>query len=619
MSPRTPNTTKFEHKRITNPSLPYVTSGSPTEGRPSYSAGFDCLSDINGFLARRNGFHVSPSTVTQIANPVRRYFFWERQTAALVFDQYIILSVTSGSTSIVYKLKIGTDTDFASIHTDSGSTQPFDYCAANNFLFFSNGNQTRKWDGTTVTNWGISPQPTTAPTASDGGAGSVPAAIGHYYVYAYGVSATGYKSDISAASTKWATANRQVSLSGARCTDTQCDKVHVYRTEDGGANMLELPNSPINNPGAGSWSMTDNATDDALIVSSPAPLRGVNQPPPAIFQPTFFAGRIWGFKDDKVYFSTMEENNTSIAEECFGTVRTNSYRFGRPVKGLGLTARYLLVYSMKGIFRIGGYSLSTFSRSTLSRNRGANHRQNICSRDDNVIWLDSSNVILETDGDSIGRPDISLPIRPDLASIDQSQSMVEVHNDGSHQWIILMDGANGKLYIFDMDTSQWMLPWRLSGCTAVASSTLSGQLGLFLARSGRSTKLNSSSFQDHDPATGALTSFTARAVTSLIQVNEDSPTGIDDVEYISIEDNGNLPSDVMLLADEDPASGTYTSIVANIQDPDQRVQGTALKEKWYFNRTVVPPCQRASLRLDWSASSTQFRVYTIDLVHRRFK
>jgi hypothetical protein len=568
-------------------------------------------------LERRPSFQTYPASASQLSGTIKRFFFWEHQSGSS-FDNFILASVV-GASSKVYKFKIGTDSDWVLIYTDSGTTEPCDFTVANNFLFFANGTTTRKYDGTTVTNWGISPQPTSAPTLSNVTAGNVPAAIGHYYAYAFGVSTTGYLSDISTLSAQWTTVNREVGVTGAACTDTQCDKIHVYRTEDGGSNLWELPNSPIANPGSGTWTLNDNATDDDLNFSAPGPLRGVNQPPPAIFQPTHFAGRIWGFNNDKLYYSTLEENTTSVPEECFGSSLTNMYRFGRPIKGLGVTKNALIVFMSRGVGVITGYSQATFARSTLSKTRGVKSRQNIVSQDDNVVWLDCSDTILVTDGNSIGKPDLTLPIRPDVAGIDHTQSGIEVHNDGVRNYIVLMDGGNGKLLCFDMDRKMWMPPWNLSGCTAIGSNVPFGP-DLLLARSGRATRLVRTSFQDSDPTSGAATSYTASAYLALLQMNQDNSTGINDVEYVSLEGNANYsPLDLLLLIDDDPASGKYTTIFKNSEDPDQRVKGAGLLEKWYWNRTAVPPGQRVSVRIDWDALSTQFKVYTIDIAHRSVK
>src|SRR5947207_13046871 len=53
----------------------------------------------------------------------------------------------------------------------------FDFIESNNLMFGANGRRTFKWDGTTVTNWGIAP-PSAAPTVNTKTApAAVPVAI----------------------------------------------------------------------------------------------------------------------------------------------------------------------------------------------------------------------------------------------------------------------------------------------------------------------------------------------------------------------------------------------------------------------------------------------------------
>ncbi len=618
--PRQQQTQTFRHNRFENVALAYITNISPTDVRPHWALGSNnVLTGIDGVAMRRPGTLLDPADAMQfLTADIKRYFYWAKAST----DVYYFVSVVSAGTSSVYKLRTASESTYVLIHLDSTSSEPFDYVVSHNFVFFSNGTDSKKYDGTTVTNWGIV-GPVSAPTASALGGGNIPAHIGHQYAYTYGISTRGYQSDLSPLSAVFVTDDNSATITGAKCLDAQCDEVHVFRTEDGGATLYELSNSPIANPGGSTWSMTDNDADEDLNFSSPAPLRYVNAPAPAMFQPTLFAGRIWGFLGDRVYRSTLEENNTSVPEECFNISPStpSAYRFGRTVTAIGVAGDYLLVYTQRGIFKIGGDSLATFFRSTLSKNLGAFYRQNLGDFQGDLVWLDTSNTLRITDGETVGKPDLTQPIRLDISQIDHSKAQVLVHDDGLHSWIILMDGSAGLVYVFDVDTKQWMPPWIWPGISAMGScDATSSRSFIQLARYGRSLQLNAVVSYDMDPyASGSGSSadqqtFGAELRLSLTPLNADNPTGINDLNYVSIERNAHEPIDVAVVMDDDPFQTIYTSIVHNAEDPDLRIPGKNIVEKWYWNNAISPG-QRLSVKIVWPNEATEFKMYTLDLVH----
>jgi hypothetical protein len=40
---------------------------------------------------------------------------------------------------------------------------------------------------------------------------------------------------------------------------------------------------------------------------------------------------------------------------------------------------------------------------------------------------------------------------------------------GKRRWLILLDGGNEKLYVFDLDLKAWNTPWPIEGVTAIWS------------------------------------------------------------------------------------------------------------------------------------------------------
>jgi hypothetical protein len=256
-----------------------------------------------------------------------------------------------------------------------------------------------------------------------------------------------------------------------------------------------------------------------------------------------------------------------------------------------------------------GDSLDTFRRGTIAATgRGLRNRAASTGYGKAFAWLDSSNTIQVTDGSRI--EEMSRDIRPDLASIAHANAAMAAYDDGVNHWLVLMDGGNGKLYVFDSDTEQWMPPWSISNMEAIRSGeTAPGTWKLFLGRAGKPLAMNLTAYQDE------TVSYTATATIGLVDIVEDEPDALGAVFRVSVERNSVANSAVGLLTDEDPSGASYTDLAAisgNPSDPHARTNGTNLVEKLYYTESG-PMARRASVKLDWAAAATNFKCYTIDV------
>jgi hypothetical protein len=550
-------------------------------------------------------------------------------TAPSLNQSYIYVSVGGGGFTLLF--------------TDATSSEPFDFVVSNNWVFFSNGNTTGKFDGTNVRNWGIT-GPAAAPAISNTGAGNVPGVIGHTYVFTFGSSATAHVSNISPTSTVTSATNRQWTVTGARSTDPQVDQIHVYRTEDGGQIFYELDNSPIANPGVGTWSIVDNDFDGSQL-STPrlqsqlAPLINVNLPPPALKSLEFFAGRIWGIKNNRVYFSGYEEVTNGVPEESWGTQLTNSQAFGGETIGLkalgGADTGALLVFLSDHVYYFSGSSLATFRIGMLSQKRGCRNRATIAAGESEelgpfVTWLDTSSTV-RLISITTGIRDISFDIRTDITGIDHTQASLTIHESGTFRWVVLCDGGAGVLRTFDLDRSAWMPPWPVTGATTVYSGeTGIGRFDLLLGRNNGSLvkplsldRTNTVFQDDSNP-------YPAYLVMQLMSlVPEDRPEEVGMLEFIGVEHDSSKLQDCSYLLDEDPTVGTptYTSIFANQQVPHIRAtadypsksthtSGVNLKEDWFYLRDQMGS-RRAAARIDYPTTNTPFRLHSWAIVSSR--
>src|ERR1044071_3353941 len=172
-----------QHHYLQQTSLPYITNANVVETQPHFVAGSNVMSSLRGFCQKRPGTTAWETSPTTFADPVKRLFQWR-----LWASTFIVICNTVGSTSKVYKYAVGTDTSFQLIYTSTTATA-FDFSLSNNQLYFGNGVDMKKYDGSTVTNWGIA-KPAAAPTVTSGGGSLSTANGGWSYKYAFGNSTT---------------------------------------------------------------------------------------------------------------------------------------------------------------------------------------------------------------------------------------------------------------------------------------------------------------------------------------------------------------------------------------------------------------------------------------------
>ncbi len=229
-----------------------------------------------------------------------------------------------------------------------------------------------------------------------------------------------------------------------------------------------------------------------------------------------------------------------------------------------------------------------------------------------VVWLDTNNVVRLTDGANI--QDISIPIRPDIQSINHASAMISVFDNGKHHWVVLMDGGASKIRVFDLDTQQWMPPWDMGALHAVWYGEISAGVNrLFIANNNDGTGVRVF-YLDTTVFTDGGVAYSANIKTNLYDIiQKENPAQLGDMEYVSLETGALTLTDVRYMVDDDPFQASYTSIVANISNPALRTQGTYLLEKWYYLRQ--PASRRISLLFSWTIPGTSVKLYSMDIAY----
>jgi len=605
-----------EHNLITDLRIPYKSFNSAVSTDLAFQDGANVLTTIPGYLERRPGFATIavPAPIGGFTGTIKRLFLWHRVSGTTT-SYFGMVCSTDNSQSYVYKYKFGVDANAALLHTCTTSNTPFEFVTSNQTCYFGKddvANEMWKYDGTTLNKWGIA-APSSAPTVGLA-AGSVDGTVGYFYVATYGNSSTGHQSspsDLSACTGAFTGKEIQVGVTAS--SDSQVDEIHVYRTTDGGSTdpteMQELPNSPFSNANA---TINDTATDVDLLDTF-APALNQNDPPPAMKPLCVSQNRIWGIAGNKLYYSGFEEIGNGVPEECFPSGLDGNFRpYPSPLYGLAATSTGVAIFTARKIFGVDGDSLDTFRWSTILDKRGAFYQTNVTSAGGSVIWFDTSKQIWLSDIGEMGAD-----IRVDTKTFTASLTQIAIHNSGEFNWIVFMDGQNGKLFVANMDNKHWMVPWPISGVTSIASGeTADGTVDLLAAINGTIYKIVAGTYND------AGTAYKPWVKWNLFKVAPDeTPDWYGVVDYVALETDSILPVDVRQLNDDDPkqiAIADWVSLKANEQDSTRRAQqGTAIVRKEYTSQPQTNNAQRISVYVEWPTEDENFHLYSMDIKHHR--
>ena len=567
------------------------------------------MTSLRQWLERRPGFSQTVEQVASAFSSLQRQFVWQRWTTPGTphAGAFIWMGCdVSGGQAKVYKYQFGLDASAIFLFTSS-SSEPFDFVNSNNTVYMGNGTDMKKYDGTNFWNWGITgpaAQPTTVLAA-----GTLNCFASFCYVYTYFNSTTGHESSPSPVSTcSGVFTAKTVQVGVIASPDSQVDQIRIYRTTDGGSNnpinMQEIFGSPF----ANATTSYGDQTLDANLGLRAAPAFLLNDPPvPSKLTSgtSYSQGRIWTFQDNVTYYSGFEEIANGVPEECFPSgLDGNFYRWSNQVNAHAALPDGIAVLTPEKVFKVEGDSLDTFRRYTLLEKRGTRSRTAIAVLGSSVAWLDTSNTFWVSDMGEVG-----LPIRPDLQNIDPARCWVAIHISGVFHWVTLLDGANGKLFVFDLDRQQWMPPWQVgTSASALTSGEIStGAIQLLIARNQtKALQLVSGSYVDDG------TPYTASVQTNMYRMTPDSnPWWKGVFDGIELKTNPVLASNVEQLTDADPTTGTYVSIAGTAQPSPDITPSASLPTTRYSSN--VPTAQMLSLRVTWPAENDNFILYQTDV------
>jgi hypothetical protein len=510
--------------------------------------------------------------ISSVMTPVRSYGysrFCSAQFGSSDFPQaFWSFTNLSGTT----KLLVDTPTKVVNFTTSAQTTvftknttnqTSFETVANMTYMCDGNDSDTKKWDGTTATKWGIV-APVAAPSITFP-AGSLSPTRGYHYVSVYKNSSTGHPSNASpvSASTGPQT-SKNFTVSGTGSTDGQVDKIDIYRTEDGGSTFNFL--ATINNPGGTSWSYTDSTADSGLNTFILAPLSGNEPPPLGITLTVFHQQRMWGASGRDLYFASGPDCTNGVPEEAWNS--GNVFHFPKKIRALASTSAGLLVFTRDNAYIVLGSDKATFYPRLFQKNFGV-MSQNAIAQDGDVIFVFTSRSQLFEISDELS--EVGQPIRNKLKSFNSSNVYLSLHRSGDDEGLFVCDGST-NIYRYSIALGCWS-PVRqpVGGVKAIGSIETS--TGVWTLLAGRTA--GSGYILQRDTTTYLDDSVAFTCDISIGQLILAPPRQTVLVTSILIEavPVGTYPTVGVLLNE---VSGTFTSLPDPVPDPPLLLPSTTV-------------------------------------------
>lgn len=272
-----------------------------------------------------------------------------------------------------------------------------------------------------------------------------------------------------------------VTVGGLGFSDTQVDKIEIYRTKDGGSVYDFLVS--IDNPGPGvSWSYTDSSQDDELDDFIHPSLNHLNDPPPdGITDVAFHMGRIWVVKDNKVYFGAGGDTLNGVPEECFPPA--NVFEFPGKINALLSHSVGLLVFTSDNAYIIyGGPDTLTFASKLWLANYGVK-TPHCLAQDGDLFYIYTSRAQLWEISDGLNEVGFAIG---DLlkTTCDPTTASLTLHRNGSDSGLFISNNVN-TIYKYSLNFQAWSTALQpAQGVGVIASIETSPAVWTLLAGQG---------------------------------------------------------------------------------------------------------------------------------------
>lgn len=303
--------------------------------------------------------------------------------------QYHLIITDNGK---LYKLSSGTLSA-----ADAGTPTPFtsgDYlpstATANNLCFFANGVDLKKFDGTSVTGFGITRPTTVGFTAVDSGTAGTPNGT-YEFAISYGNSSTGHessRSDVVSVSV----VSKKITVNWATPSDAQVDQVFLHvRKPSINAQFFRLtagctpsPSSTTGAFGNTSDPITVDVSDtqlNALLTLSPDTAE--NDPPPAgIISLVYHQSRMFALDRSTLYWSKVGKPESFDPDSYDYVNKDDSRKLTVGVSAFG----QLVVFKDTSMYVLGGTDPDTWRMDLVDPRVGCIAPKSVCFVNGYLYW-----------------------------------------------------------------------------------------------------------------------------------------------------------------------------------------------------------------------------------------
>lgn len=319
-----------------------------------------------------------------------------------------------------------------------------DFLRVGDYVYYCNGVDTKFWDGTTWSKWGII-APAAAPTLTTG-SGSLSPQSGYTYVICYVNTVTGHVSAASPVSTNTGTlVNQQINVSYAASADSQVNAIWIFRIQDGGGIFYFLT-SVANTNGT----YVDNLPDTSLVTGIVATFAPNNAPCPAgASLVTWWDGRPWVAAKNFIYWALGPQATTGLGEQSFN-LTTNFFKQPSNINAFAPTTQGLLVFTNDTTWIITGTG-GVYFINPWQKNFGVKQPGAVTQDGDLVFVITSRGQCFEIGGTL---NEIGFNIRNKIAAMDPNRVSLSVHRNGNDEGIFLSDGVS-NIYRFSLAFQCW--------------------------------------------------------------------------------------------------------------------------------------------------------------------
>lgn len=506
-----------------------------------------------------------------------------------------------------------TSSAISSLYT-KGTTAQSSFAKVGNYVYICDGTNLKKWDQTTVTGWGIT-APATAPGIS-ASAGSVTWTSGTTYVFVYKNSTSGHISTASPASGNLGPlTGKEITVTGARSTDAQVDKIDIYRTEDGGSVYYFV--AEIANPGAGSFSYVDNNADSVLNLALIAPLAGINAPPPTgLDLVTWHNDRLFGAANNLLYFSSGPDCTNGVQAEAWNP--SNVFTLPSKITALASTSQGLLVFTQDDIYVCLGTDTVSYYVIPWQRNYGVLSQNCVAQDGDSVYFYTSKSQLWEIT--SNGMAEVGFPIGDQLLSTyAPASSYLAIHRSGTDVGLWISDGsAHLKKWDPRFSSDYGWNPTATPSGGVGAIRSIETSVGTWQLMVGLPTASGHILKRDTTLYTDDGTSYTCNGIVGSLMVAP--PGGKSRLQMVLVQAMpvGTAPSVGVLLNN---ISGSFTSLSATADPPELNVSPASLatpttitQNRYYFKSAASPlPEFVQNLQIKLSFPAENFRAEILGL------